>query len=65
MNDDSERLAREKRENRKLDKPKRSVLISSDLHYELKQAALRHDMFIHEIIRESFKKWKEDKESYM
>lgn len=44
-------------------KPKKSVLISHELHHELKASALKYDMFIHEIINISFKEWKEKNES--
>lgn len=42
----------------KVTKPKKSVLISHDLHRQLKEASLEHDMFIHEIVEEAFKEWK-------
>ena len=42
----------------KTSKPKKSVLISHELHRELKEASLNHDMFIHEIISEAFQEWK-------
>lgn len=42
----------------KATKPKKSVLISHELHRELKEASLHHDMFIHEIINEAFQEWK-------
>lgn len=44
-------------------KPKKSVLISHDLHRELKEASLNYDMFIHEIINEAFQQWKNTKNS--
>ncbi len=44
----------------KVAKPKKSVLISHDLHRELKKASLNHDMFIHEIINEAFQQWKDN-----
>lgn len=40
-------------------KAKKSVLISHELHRELKKASLNHDMFIHEIINQAFKEWSE------
>lgn len=45
----------------KASKPKKSVLISHELHRELKKASLNHDMFIHEIINEAFEQWKKNK----
>lgn len=42
----------------KVTKPKKSVLISHELHHELKKASLEKDMFIHEIINEAFKEWR-------
>lgn len=65
MSEELNDAMRQEREKKRASKPKRSVLIPADLHYELKQAALRHDMFIHEIIRDSLRKWREDRESYL
>lgn len=45
----------------KATKPKKSVLISHELHRELKEASLHNNMFIHEIINEAFQEWKNKK----
>lgn len=45
----------------KVVKSKKSVLISHDLHRQLKEASLEHDMFIHEIVEEAFNEWRKNK----
>jgi hypothetical protein len=46
------------------EKPKKSIIISHDLHRQIKAAALEHDMFIHEVIEEAFQQWNKQQQTH-